>query len=200
VPGSASTRLARLADGYLVTQLLHVAVALGVPEALADGPRHVPELAAEVGADPALLHRVLRGFAAENVLAEDADGRFALTPTGALLRAGVPGSLRGAVVARGSCTTPPGAVLLVVEAVLPKRAVDDPPAVRMDLHMLLLLHGRERTAAEFAVLFAGVGLDLVADVPTPARVHVLQARPRPEAHPELARGEGDGILSQAERA
>jgi len=31
-------------------------------------------------------------------------------------------------------------VLHVVEAVLPERAVDDPAAVRMDLHMLLLLH------------------------------------------------------------
>ena len=71
----------------------------------------------------------------------------------------------------------PDSVLLVVEAVLPERAVDDPAAVRMDLHVLLLLHGRERTAAEYAALFAAAGLRLTADVPTPAGVHVLEARP-----------------------
>jgi len=71
----------------------------------------------------------------------------------------------------------PDSVLLVVEAVLPERAVDDPAAVRMDLHVLLLLHGRERTAAEYAELFSAAGLWLTADVPTAAGVHVLEARP-----------------------
>ena len=40
--------------------------------------------------------------------------------------------------------------LLVVDAILPERAVDQPFAIRMDLHMLLLLGARERTEAEFA--------------------------------------------------
>jgi hypothetical protein len=71
----------------------------------------------------------------------------------------------------------PQSVLLVVEAVLPERAVDDPAAVRMDLHVLLLLHGRERTAAEYAGLFAASGLRLTDDLPTTAGVHVLEARP-----------------------
>jgi hypothetical protein len=323
VPGSAAAQLARLADGYLVTQLLHLAVTLGVPDALATGPRDAQELAAELGAEPGPLHRVLRGLAAEEVLEELPDGRFALGETGQLLRAEVPGSLRGAVTARAQLYygavaglpdavrrggTPfelvhgrpffeylaaaperlaafqasmadrsareagavvaaydlsgvgsvvdvgggtgtllhavrarvpdadvllfdrpevaarsdlpavggdfftevpggadayllsrvlhdwddedavrvlracraalrPDSVLLVVEAVLPERAVDDPAAVRMDLHVLLLLHGRERTAAEYAELFAAAGLRLTADVPTGAGVHVLEARP-----------------------
>jgi SAM-dependent methyltransferase len=323
VPGSAATRLARLADGYLITQLLHVAVTLGVPDALATGPRGARELADELGAEPGPLHRVMRGLASEEVLDELPDGRFALTGTGQLLRAGVPGSLRGAVTARAqlysaaaaglpdavrSGGTPfeivhgqpffdhlaaaperlatfqasmadrsaheagavvaaydvsglrsvvdvgggtgtllravrerapsadvvlfdrpevvagsdlpsvggdffaaapggadayllsrvlhdwddddalrvlrtcrramrPDSVLLVVEAVLPERAVDDPAAVRMDLHMLLLLRGRERTAAEYAGLLEASGLRLTADVPTAAAVHVLEARP-----------------------
>ena len=50
---------------------------------------------------PGPLHRVLRGLAAEEVLDELPDGRFALTPVWELLRAGVPGSLRSAVAARG---------------------------------------------------------------------------------------------------
>ncbi len=323
MPGSAADRLARLADGYLVTQLLHVAVALGVPDALAAGPRSASDLARELGAVSGPLHRVLRGLAAEEVLDELADGRFALTAVGDLIRAGTPGSLRGAVAARGelyyrpaaglleavrdggtpfelvegrpffdSLAAAPGrlaafrasmadrsareagavvaaydmtaftsvvdvgggsgtllravrervpsadvllfdqpavvagsdlpsaggdfltgvpagadayllsrvlhdwdddvaqqilrecraamrpdSVLLVVEAVLPGRAVDDPAAVRMDLHMLVLLHGRERTAAQYALLCEAAGLRLARDVPTDAGVHVLEVRP-----------------------
>jgi hypothetical protein len=323
VPGSAADRLARLADGYLVTQLLHVVVALGVPDALADGPRSADELARELGAVPGALHRVLRGLAAEEVLDELPDGRFTLTPVGELLRVGAPGSLCGAVAARGGLYyrpaaellaavrqggTPfelvegrpffdalaaaperlaaftasmadrsareagavvdaydvsrlgsvvdvgggpgvllravrerapsadvllfdqpavvagsdlpsaggdfftevpagadayllsrvlhdwdddaarrvlqvcraamrPDSVLLVVEAVLPERAVDDPAAVRMDLHMLVLLHGQERTAAEYAALCAAAGLRLTRDLPTDAGVHVLEVHP-----------------------
>jgi len=69
----------------------------------------------------------------------------------------------------------PGSRLVVVEAVVPERAVDDPEAVRMDLHMLALLGGRERTAAELAALLEAVGLHLTARVATSAGVHVLEA-------------------------
>ncbi|WP_369133476.1 methyltransferase [Modestobacter sp. I12A-02662] len=323
MPGSAAERLARLADGYLVTQLLHVAIALGVPEALAGGPRSAEDLAGELGAVPGPLRRVLRGLAAEEVLVEDGDGRFSLGGPGRLLLPGVPSSLRGVVTARAdiyyraavglldavrtggtpfelvhgqaffaflsaaperlavfqasmadrsareagavvdaydmrrfasvvdvgggsgtllwavrdraphaeltlfdlpevvdgsdlpavagdffahvpggadayllsrvlhdwddadalrvlrSCRAAmrPDSVLLVVEALVPERAVDDPAVVRMDLHMLVLLHGRERTAAEYVALLDAAGLRLTADVPTGAGVHVLEARP-----------------------
>jgi hypothetical protein len=59
--------------------------------------------------------------------------------------------------------------------VLPVRAVDEPAAVRMDLHILALLHGRERTAPEYAALLADAGLVLARVVPTGAGVHVLEA-------------------------
>jgi hypothetical protein len=72
----------------------------------------------------------------------------------------------------------PHATLLIVEAVLPRRAADDPAAVRMDLNMLMLLHGRERTEAEYAALLDAAGLTLVSTVPTTAGVHLLEAAPR----------------------
>jgi SAM-dependent methyltransferase len=315
-------RLARLADGYVVTQLLHVAISLGVPEALAAGPRRIDDLAREVGAVPELLWRVARGLAAEAVLEELTDGRFALTAMGELLRAGTPGSLRGTVAARGELYygagaglleavhrggTPfervhgrpffdhlagdpdrlaafsasmagrsaheaaavvaaydvsrwrsvvdvgggtgallrairdrapgadlvlldrpevvagsglpavagdffeavpagadayllsrvlhdwddrdalrilrtcqaamrPDSVLVIVEAILPERAVDDPAAVRMDLHMLVLLGGRERTMTEYDVLLEAAALRRAAQVRTDAGVQVLEAR------------------------
>jgi hypothetical protein len=98
---TAESRLARLADGFLATQLLYVAAELRLADALADQPRTAAELAEKVGADPGVLRRVLRGLAAEQVLDELPDGRFALAPSGELLREGVPGSLRGPVLARG---------------------------------------------------------------------------------------------------
>jgi O-methyltransferase/methyltransferase family protein len=315
--------LARLADGYLTTQLLHVAVELRLAEALAGGPRDAADLAAAVGADPDVLRRVLRGLAADGVLDDLPDGRFALTPVGELLDGAHPASMRGAVLVRGrlyyaalaglltatrdggtpfdlahgepffthlaahpergaafqasmaarsrrevaavvasydfsrfatlvdvgggsgllltavlaatpgltgtlfdrpevvagsalpavggdfftevpsgadayllsrvihdwddeeavavlrTCrrAMPAAATLLLVEALLPDRAADDPAAVRMDLHMLALLHGRERTRAEYAALLERAGLRLTTVVATGAGVHVIEARP-----------------------
>jgi hypothetical protein len=62
---------------------------------------------------------------------------------------------------------------------LPERAADQPGAIRMDMHMLILLHGRERTEAEFADLLARGGFQLTRTVPTtsPAGIAVIEAVP-----------------------
>ena len=67
--------------------------------------------------------------------------------------------------------------LLVVEAILPERARDRPAAIRMDLHMLLLLGARERTESEFRRLLAGCGFDVRRVLPTasPAGLGVIEA-------------------------
>jgi hypothetical protein len=318
-------RLARLTDGYVVTQLLWVAAELQIADELAEGPRTADELAGKVGAHAGNLRRVLRGLAAEEVFEELPGGRFGLTAIGELLREGVAGSQRGAVLARGGlyygaqaglldavrdggvpfervhgrtlfshldahpaesarfqgsmavraareaaavvgaydfrrfrtlvdvgggsgvlsrairaaaprlsvtlfdrpevvreaqppavggdffAEVPAGAdayllsrvihdwsdddaiailrtvrraipengTLLLVEAVLPERAADDPAAVRMDVHMLTLLGGQERTADEFGALLAASGFRLDRVLPTGPKsgVHVLVARP-----------------------
>ena len=92
-----AARYMRLVDGYVTTQLLYVAAALDVGGRLAGGAMSGPDLAASLGVDRAALTRVLRGLAAEGVLDEDDDGRFALTPLGGCLS-----SLRGATIARGA--------------------------------------------------------------------------------------------------
>jgi O-methyltransferase domain/Dimerisation domain len=332
---AAQRDLARLMDGYLVTQLLYAAAKLGVADVLADGPRAGAEVAAAVGGDADRLTRMLRGLVVEGVLGQDGDGRFALTAVGERLRDGAPGSLRGQVIVRGEAywqaaagllraatdggtafahvhgehffdhmarhpereaafqgamagraereaadvvaaydftglhrlvdvgggsgvllqaileATPdlrgvlldcpeavqravrrlaaagltervecrvgdffasvptggdayllsrvihdwddadardvltrcrevmtPGARLVLVEAVLPELAQDGPEAIRMDLHMLMLLGARERTEAEFRRLLAEAGLALERVVPTgsPAGLSVLEAR------------------------
>jgi ubiquinone/menaquinone biosynthesis C-methylase UbiE len=81
--------------------LLYIAAKLGVADVLADGPLASGALAQQVGAEPEAFHRVLRGLAADGVLDERPDGRFGLTELGAVLRSGLPGSLRGAIIARG---------------------------------------------------------------------------------------------------
>ena len=67
--------------------------------------------------------------------------------------------------------------LLIVDAILPERAVDQPHAIRMDLHMLLLLGARERTEAEFRALLGRAGFDVTRVVPTgsPAGLGVIEA-------------------------
>jgi hypothetical protein len=72
--------------GALVTKALGVVADLGVADALAEGPRPVAELAREVGADPDVLHRLLRALASDGVFAEDAHGVFANTEASELLR------------------------------------------------------------------------------------------------------------------
>jgi O-methyltransferase domain/Dimerisation domain len=97
-PASAdgAWRLAHMLDGFVTTQLLYVAATLGIADVLRDGPMSGAAIAAAVDADPGALTRVLRGLAAEDVLAETFDGQFALTPIGEALR-----GLRGAALARG---------------------------------------------------------------------------------------------------
>jgi hypothetical protein len=83
--------------GYTSAQVVHVAVQLGLPDLLADGPRDVEELAASTGAHAPSLARLLRALAAMGLVAE-ADGGIVLTELGTPLRSDVPGSVREAVL------------------------------------------------------------------------------------------------------
>ena len=101
VRAADALRLTALADGFLTTQLLYVAAKLRLADVLADGPASAAAVAAKVGADPAVIRRVLRGLCLDDVFVEHADGQFALGPLGEHLRDGVPGSQRGPILARG---------------------------------------------------------------------------------------------------
>jgi hypothetical protein len=74
---------------------------------------------------------------------------------------------------------PPGSRLLVLEALLPERARDQPAVIRMDLHMLVLLGARERTEAQYRRLLAETGFQVERVVPTgsPAGLSVIEATP-----------------------
>lgn len=93
--------LGQMIRGGVLTQLVYVAVKLGVPELLREGPRPVEALARATGAEAGTLYRLLRALAFLGVLAEDDQRRFALAPAGTLLLDGVPGSLRGSALFYG---------------------------------------------------------------------------------------------------
>lgn len=75
-------------------------------------------------------------------------------------------------------SSPASAVVLVVETVLDDRSG---PAAVLDVVMLCVTGGRERTPAQYASLFDAAGFELVGVVPTAGSVQVVQARVRPGA-------------------
>jgi hypothetical protein len=90
--------LLQMMTGYWVSQAVYVAAKLGIADVLAEGPRRGEDLAAATGAHAPSLHRLLRALASAGVFTEASPGHFALTPLAALLRTGVPGSMRALAI------------------------------------------------------------------------------------------------------
>jgi len=90
--------LQQLIQGFQVTQCIHVAAKLGIADILKDGPRTSEELAQATGTHAPSLYRVLRLLSATGLLTEGEAHSFALTPLGAYLQTGVPGSMRDTVL------------------------------------------------------------------------------------------------------
>jgi hypothetical protein len=82
-----------LLGGVAAGQAMVAAVRLGVFDHLARGPQTVDALATAIGGDPRVLVRVLRVAQTHGLLTADAEGRFANTASGDVLRADHPGSL-----------------------------------------------------------------------------------------------------------
>jgi hypothetical protein len=89
---TARERLVDMVDA-LRRPMIGAVTELGVPDLLARGPRRPEELAAEAGAHPEPLRRVMRALAAYGVFDELADGRYALNEVSELLRSDLPGSM-----------------------------------------------------------------------------------------------------------
>jgi hypothetical protein len=71
---------------------------------------------------------------------------------------------------------PAGGRVLLVESVIPPGAEPSPGKV-MDLEMLAMAGGRERTEDEFRALFDRAGFDLTRIVPTKSPLSVIEAKP-----------------------
>jgi Dimerisation domain len=94
--------LRRLISSYRITQAIHVAAWLGLADHFDDGPKNAAELAGMLDVHPPALGRLLRALVSIGVLADEADGRFALTPIGACLRASSPATMRSWVLCEGA--------------------------------------------------------------------------------------------------
>ena len=92
-----SETLDRMIAGYFVSQAIYVAAELRIADRLTDGPRHAGELA-RCQAHQRSLYRLLRALASVGLFAEDAHGRFTLTPLADLMGSDFPGSQRATVL------------------------------------------------------------------------------------------------------
>lgn len=99
---TAVTTMMDLIWGYRVTQALSVAARLGIADLLASGPMTADELAAACEGNPGTLVRLLRALTTIDVVHEDDDGRFAITPLGSLLGEHHPQSLRALALMQGA--------------------------------------------------------------------------------------------------
>jgi hypothetical protein len=84
----------QLMNGAYVAGTIACLAELGIPDLVEDGPKTAAELAAQIGADPQALYRLMRATASVGVLSEDPNGKFSQTPMSSVLRSDANPSLR----------------------------------------------------------------------------------------------------------
>ncbi|MHB8736088.1 MAG: methyltransferase [Terriglobales bacterium] len=94
-------KMMQILSSFWINRALFVTTELGIPDLLADGPKHCTGLAASTKAHPSALYRVLRALAMAGVYVETGPRQFGLTPLSELLRCDVPGSMRPLVLFQG---------------------------------------------------------------------------------------------------
>ncbi|WP_376792879.1 methyltransferase [Thermoflexus sp.] len=97
----ANAKLMELISGMWRSQILYTGVKLGVFDALAHGPKNAVRVARELDVDAGLLYRLMRALGSLELLKEDNNGNFSLTPIGELLRRDHPQTLRGVTLWEG---------------------------------------------------------------------------------------------------
>jgi hypothetical protein len=105
MPNTAQTDSAALRGmiaGYMMSQIVAVTAALGLADALAERAMDAADLARTTATHEGSLRRLLRALTACGLVEEPHSGHFALTERGALLRDGVPGSLRNLALMVGN--------------------------------------------------------------------------------------------------
>ena len=68
-----------------------------------------------------------------------------------------------------------GGKILLVERVMPARAEDDPETIWLDLWMLVLSGGKERTENEYRELLTSAGFTMTKAIPTSSQLWVIEA-------------------------
>ena len=79
---------------FMETTAMMAAAKVGVPDALAAGPRTAADVAADLALDEKAVDRLLRNLTGTGVIESTGRGRYRLGPLGEFLRSDVPGSAR----------------------------------------------------------------------------------------------------------
>lgn len=91
----------QMVRGFMLSQALFVVAKLRIADALAREPKSAVKLAEVIEADHESLYRLLRFLTSVDVTYEDEEGRFTMTPTGAVLSSDHPYSARALAVMYG---------------------------------------------------------------------------------------------------
>lgn len=145
--------------GYWNSQVVRAAADLRLADHLAAGPRTAQDVADLESSDPHATYRLMRACTGLGLLADEGDGRFSVTPAGALLQTGVPGSLRDHALAFGA----PGHWLpwgQLPEAV--RKGGTQAPAV-LGAGLFDYLAGQPEEAAQFAASMEALTGAIAAD-------------------------------------
>jgi O-methyltransferase domain len=68
--------------------------------------------------------------------------------------------------------------IVLIERLLPEKALDAPAVIQGDLNMLVLTGGRERNAHEYDQLLSAAGLEITHIVPTQSQWSVIEGKRR----------------------
>ena len=136
----AEQALMQMLSGAWVTQAVATAARLGIPDALASGPKTPEEIAATAGARcRRATKRLMRALAGLGVFAPAEGGRYGLTELGERLREDFPGSLKHMFIAETD-----DAALAVVGEGRRRRPHGTAPAAGRVRHARLRLLREER--------------------------------------------------------
>ena len=97
----AHVGILQILNGAHVAGAVSCLAQLGIPDLLDGAPKSPDELAAQIGANPQALYRLMRATACVGVLSEGSDGKFSQTPMSAVLRSNATPSLRSLAIMGG---------------------------------------------------------------------------------------------------
>jgi len=91
---TGTTLVQEISNLVLLARALGVVAELGIADLVAVRPQTIGQLAAETDTHEESLYRLLRTLAGHGIFAEDASGRFGLTPPAEVLQSNHPDSMR----------------------------------------------------------------------------------------------------------
>ncbi len=164
----------QLVNGFWTTQVLNVAVQLGIPEQLASGPKNATSIAHAAQAHAPSVFRLLRALHTLGVCRAIDHDTFELTSAGHILRADVPRSLRGRALFSGDMLWQQfGDLAYVVKTGNKTRVVDTGPEafkklsadpVRVDSFQRAMAEGSVRAARDALAAYDFSALASVLDL------------------------------------